>query len=65
LILQALVKKYEREIKELKQELAMHDTLVGRTGVAYEPLNDTARFELQKAVKGFLENEENEIEASS
>jgi len=25
-----LVKKYEKEVKELKQELAMHDTLANR-----------------------------------
>lgn len=31
-----LVKKYEREIKTLKQELMMHDALADRSGVAYD-----------------------------
>lgn len=28
-----LIKKYEREIRELKKELAMHDTLVNRGNI--------------------------------
>ena len=32
-----LLKKYEREIKDLKQELAMHDTLANRGRINYEP----------------------------
>jgi len=31
-----LVKKYEREIKRLKQELMMHDALADRSGVTYD-----------------------------
>lgn len=33
---QLLIRKYERQIKDLKQELAMHDTLAGRSRVQYE-----------------------------
>jgi len=32
-----LLKKYEREIKDLKKELAMHDTLSNRGRINYEP----------------------------
>ena len=32
-----LLKKYEREIRDLKQELAMHDTLANRGRINYEP----------------------------
>lgn len=31
-----LLKKYEKDIKELKQELAMHDTLANRGRINYE-----------------------------
>jgi kinesin family member 6/9 len=34
---QLLLKKYEKEIKELKQELAMHDTLASRGRIQYDP----------------------------
>lgn len=32
-----LIKKYEKEIKDLRQELAMHDTLANRGRISYEP----------------------------
>ena len=32
-----LLKKYEKEIKDLKKELAMHDTLANRGRINYEP----------------------------
>lgn len=32
-----LLKKYEKDIRELKQELAMHDTLQNRGRINYEP----------------------------
>lgn len=31
-----LVKKYEREIRDLKQELAMHDTLTNQKRINYD-----------------------------
>lgn len=61
----ALIKKYEQQIKELKQELAMHDTLSNRSHVQYEPFSETQRFELQKLVKVYIDNEEEEIEIIS
>jgi kinesin family protein 6/9 len=30
-----LIKKYEKDIRELKQELAMHDTLASRGRISY------------------------------
>ncbi len=32
-----LIKKYEKEIRDLRQELAMHDTLANRGRISYEP----------------------------
>ncbi|TPX60633.1 hypothetical protein SpCBS45565_g07442 [Spizellomyces sp. 'palustris'] len=61
----ALIKKYEREIKELKQELSMHDTLSNRSHVQHEPFSEPQRLEFQRQVKAFLENEEEEIEIVS
>lgn len=58
----ALIKKYEREIKELKQELSMHDTLSNRSHVQHEPFTEPQKLELQKQVKAFLENEDVELE---
>ncbi|KAI8822057.1 P-loop containing nucleoside triphosphate hydrolase protein [Fimicolochytrium jonesii] len=61
----ALIKKYEREIRELKQELSMHDTLSNRGHVQHEPYTEPQKLELQKQVKVFLENEEEEMEIVS
>ncbi|KAJ3110306.1 Kinesin-like protein kif9 [Phlyctochytrium bullatum] len=61
----ALLKKYEREIKELKQELAMHDSLSNRSHVQYEPFGEQQRAELQKAVRAYLDEDEGELEVIS
>jgi len=50
-----LVRRYEREIKELKQELAMHDAINGRGHTVYEPYTPVQRSELRVGVKEFLE----------
>mmetsp|Transcript_24786 Transcript_24786/g.41294 ORF Transcript_24786/g.41294 Transcript_24786/m.41294 type:complete len:532 (+) Transcript_24786:1017-2612(+) len=47
----ALIKKQEKIIKALKQELLMHDALVERTGVAYEPYTP----EQQESISQMLE----------
>ncbi|KAJ3098779.1 Kinesin-like protein kif9 [Phlyctochytrium planicorne] len=59
----ALIKKYEKEIKDLKQELAMHDSLSNRSHVQYESYGENQRVEIQKLVKAYLDNEDNELEA--
>ncbi|KAJ3120648.1 Kinesin-like protein kif9 [Nowakowskiella sp. JEL0407] len=58
----ALLKKYEREIKELKQELSMHDTISNRSHIVYEPYSEQQRFELQKQVKAYLDGDEDKID---
>ncbi|KAJ3370314.1 Kinesin-like protein kif9 [Allomyces arbusculus] len=57
-----LVKKQEREIKELRQELAMYDTLIGRSHVQYEPFTDGQKVELAKRVRAWLDGTDDEIE---
>jgi kinesin family member 6/9 len=57
----ALIKKYEREVRDLKQELSMYDTLGNRSHVSYEPYTEVQRAELTKLVLKYIENDE-EIE---
>jgi kinesin family protein 6/9 len=58
----ALIKKYEKEIKELKQELSMHDTLANRSHIQYEPYTEAQKSELTKVIRSYIENEAEEIE---
>ncbi|KAJ3093130.1 Kinesin-like protein kif9 [Quaeritorhiza haematococci] len=58
----ALIKKYEREIRELKQELSMHDTLSNRSHVQYEPYAESQKLELQKLIKAYMDGAIEEIQ---
>jgi len=58
----ALIKKYETQVKELKQELAMHDQLKGITQVTYDPYTDEQRLDLRKMLKRYIHNEIEEVE---
>jgi len=60
-----LIRKYERQIKELKQELAMHNTLANRSHVQYEEYTPDEQRELETKVKMYLEGEVQEIEVTS
>jgi hypothetical protein len=46
--------KAERQVRELRQELAMRDMLSGRGRVVYEDLSEGERAELQQLVLRFL-----------
>lgn len=48
------LKKAERQIKELRQELAMRDMLAGRGRVLYDDPSDGERLELQQLVLRYL-----------
>jgi kinesin family protein 6/9 len=52
-----LMRKYERQINDLKQELAMRNTLAGRARVSYEPMGDLEKMQLSESVKGFLKGD--------
>jgi kinesin family protein 6/9 len=43
----ALLRKYAKEIKELKQELAMHNTLANRGRISYDPYTAEEQYPLQ------------------
>jgi len=62
---QLLIRKYERQIKDLKQELAMHDTLAGRSRVQYEEYAPDEQRELEAKVSMYLEGEIPDIEVTS
>ncbi|KNE60061.1 hypothetical protein AMAG_05493 [Allomyces macrogynus ATCC 38327] len=53
---------HERKIKELRQELAIYDTLIGRSHVQYEPFTDGQKAELAKRVRAWLDGTDDEIE---
>jgi kinesin family member 6/9 len=59
---EAQVKKYEKQIKELKQELEMHDQLKGITRVKYDPFTEEQRITLRKDIMKFVNDEIEEIE---
>lgn len=62
---QILVKKYQREIKELKQELAMHDTLANRSNVNYEPYTPEQQTELRSKVTQYIDSSIPTIEVTN
>jgi len=53
-----MVKKQERVIKELKQELLMHDALSDRSGVVYDEYTPEQKESLRKQLDKFLAAEE-------
>ena len=57
-----LIKRYEREIRDLKQELAMHDTLANRGKINYDPYPPEAQYEIQQQAQGFLDGSIEDIE---
>ena len=54
--------RYEREIKELKAELAMHDTLTNKSHVQYETYTETQKNDLNAALRKYLAEEIDDIE---
>lgn len=58
----ALIKKQARIIKALKQELLMHDALVERTGVGYEPYTPEQQASLAQMLERYVDAPEAEEE---
>ncbi|XP_032807376.2 kinesin-like protein KIF9 isoform X1 [Petromyzon marinus] len=58
---QRTVKDLEKEIRLLKNELAMHDILANRKKVSYEPLLEHQVAEIQSQVRRYLDGSLNEI----
>ncbi|XP_010135248.1 PREDICTED: kinesin-like protein KIF9, partial [Buceros rhinoceros silvestris] len=56
------VKALEKEISLLKQELAVHDSLVNRSLVSYDPLTDSQIAEIKSQVHKYLKGAIDEID---
>ncbi|TYZ68012.1 hypothetical protein PybrP1_001522 [[Pythium] brassicae (nom. inval.)] len=50
-----LIRKYEKQVKDLKHELVMHDALVERTGVVYDEHTPEQKHQLLKAIRQFVD----------
>ena len=55
------IKRYEKEIRDLKQELAMHDTLSNRGRINYASYNQKEQAEIQNVALDFLNGERDDI----
>ena len=61
-----LIKRMEREVRDLKQELAMHDVLAAKGATAPgEPYSPEVQYEIQKVARNFLEGKTEDIEELS
>lgn len=60
-----LVKKYEQQIVQLKQELAMHDTLSNRGPVSYDPYTPEQQYELATAIRKYVRGDIDTLEVIS
>ena len=52
-----LVKKYERQVRELKQELAMHDALSDQSGKVYDEYSPEQAAKVAAEVRAYLKDE--------
>lgn len=57
-----LVKKLQKEINHLKNELAMHDTLTNRSMITYDPLSEQQKYEIRQQVRRYVEGTLDEID---
>lgn len=54
----AIIRKYEQDIAELQQELAMHDSLTERHQISYGQYTDAQKAEVAAQVQAFLQSQE-------
>jgi len=57
-----LIKRYQKEVRELKQELAMYDTLANRGVVSTEPYTAEQAYSIQKVASDYLTGKTDDIE---
>lgn len=60
-----LIKRYQKEVRDLKQELSMHDTLSNRALVSTEPFTAEQAYEIQKVAQDYLTGQTDDIEELS
>lgn len=56
------IENYKRENKYLKHELALHDTLINRTGISYDALSEQQLYEVENQCRRYVEGSLDEIE---
>jgi len=56
-----LLKKYKRQVRELRQELAMHDSLANRSSVQYDDFTPEQRQEVYEMVDAYMTDKIPEI----
>ncbi len=61
----AYLKKLQREIKDLKQELLMHNTLANRGNINYDPYTPEEQYVQQQIALRFLNGENEDIDFDS
>ncbi|RLN78492.1 hypothetical protein BBJ28_00006393 [Nothophytophthora sp. Chile5] len=57
-----LLRKYERQVRELKHELVMHDALVERTNVVYDEHTPEQKHQLLQMVRRYVDAPTQEME---
>ncbi|CDW82929.1 kinesin motor domain-containing protein [Stylonychia lemnae] len=57
-----LIKRYEKEVRDLKQELAMHDTLKNRGRITYDAYSPDQVVDIQKVTQQYLSGQVEEIQ---
>lgn len=57
-----MMQKLDNEVKMLRQELAMHDTLSNRRNQSYEPLSEHQLLDIENQCRRFIEGNLDEIE---
>jgi len=60
-----LLKSCEKQIAELKREIAMHDAIANRSRVQYEPYSEVQRAQLSAQLRGYLEHQVDDLELES
>ncbi len=59
------IENYKRENKYLREELALHDALVNRNGMSYEPLSEQQLYEIENQCRRFIDGSLDEMEVKN
>jgi len=59
------IENYKRENKLLRDELALHDSLINRTGVGYESLSEQQLYEIENQCRRFIDGTLDDIEVKN
>jgi kinesin family protein 6/9 len=59
------MENYKRENKYLREELALHDALINRNGMSYEPLSEQQLYEIENQCRKFIDGTLDEIEVKN